>query len=142
VFNAFAMLHRLGDVRLPLKSDSALATRRADGTLVLALWNYAPPVGDTASYTPGEPKGAVKHFEVDVSHLGANAAATAWRLDEHHGNAVALFDRMGRPAFPSREQIEQLRAAGKMAASKQLAVHDGRLSLDIPPQGLVVVELH
>jgi xylan 1,4-beta-xylosidase len=48
---------------------------------------------------------------------------------------------MGRPAFPSREQIEQLRAAGKMAAPQQLAVQDGRLSLDIPPQGLVVVEL-
>jgi hypothetical protein len=28
-----------------------------------------------------------------------------------------------------------------MAAPQQLAVQDGRLSLDIPPQGLVVVEL-
>jgi xylan 1,4-beta-xylosidase len=140
-FNAFAMLHRLGDVRLPLKSDSALATRRADGTLVLALWNYAPPVGDTARYTPGEPKGEIRHFDVDVSHLAKGATATVWRVDEQHGNAVALFDRMGRPAFPSREQIEQLRAAGKMAAPQQLAVQDGRLSLDIPPQGLVVVEL-
>jgi xylan 1,4-beta-xylosidase len=110
---------------------------------VLALWNYAPPVGDTASYTPGGPKGTVKHFDVDVSHLtkGATATATVWRLDAQHGNAVALFDKMGRPAFPSREQIEQLRAAGKMAAPQQLAVHDGRLGVDIPPQGLVVVEL-
>jgi xylan 1,4-beta-xylosidase len=140
-FNAFAMLHRLGDVRLPLKSDSALATRRDDGTLVLALWNYAPPVGDTARYTPGEPKGEIRHFDVDVSHLAKGATATVWRVDEQHGNAIALFDRMGRPAFPSREQIEQLRAAGKMAAPQQLAVQDGRLSLDIPPQGLVVVEL-
>src|SRR6185437_5371154 len=137
-FNAFAMLHKLGDVRLPLKSDSALATRRADGTLVLALWNYAPPVGDGATYTPGEPKGAVKHFDVDVSHLAKSTTATVWRLDEHHGNAVGLFDKMGRPAFPSREQIEQLRAAGNMAAPQQLAMHDGRLSLDIPPQGLAV----
>jgi xylan 1,4-beta-xylosidase len=140
-FNAFAMLHRLGDVRLPLDSDSALATRRADGTLALALWNYAPLVGDTASYTPGAPKGAVKHFEVDVSHLAANAMATVWRLDATHGNAVALFDKMGRPAFPTREQIEQLRAAGKMAAPQKLDVRDGRLELDVPPQGLVVVGL-
>jgi len=28
-----------------------------------------------------------------------------------------------------------------MAAPQQLAVHDGRLGVDIPPQGLVVVEL-
>lgn len=141
-FNAFAMLHRLGEVRLPLASDSALATRRKDGTVVLALWNYAPPVSDTAAYTPGEPQGSVKHFDVDVSHLGSTAKATVWRLDEQHGNAVAVFDRMGRPDFPSREQIAQLRTAGKMAAPAFVAVRGGRLSIDIPPQGLAVVELH
>jgi xylan 1,4-beta-xylosidase len=141
-FNAFAMLHRLGDTRLPLASDTALATRRADGTVVLALWNYAPPVGDTADYTPGEPKGDVKHFDVDLSHLSATASATVWRLDETHGNVIAAFDRMGRPPFPSREQIQQLRAAGKMAPSESVALHDGHLTLDIPPQGLVIAELH
>ncbi|BFI97414.1 MAG: cellulase family glycosylhydrolase [Rhodanobacter sp.] len=140
-FNAFAMLHKLGDVRLPVSSDSALATRRADGTLVLALWNYAPPVGDTASYTVGQPKGDVKHFELDLSSLPAHAAATLWRLDQTHGNVIAAFDKMGRPAFPSREQIAQLRKAGGMAAPEQVALHDGKLALDIPPQGLVVVEV-
>ena len=141
-FNAFAMLHKLGDVRLPLRSDSALATRRADGMLALALWNYAPPVGDTARYTPGAPKGSTRHFELRVSHLGADAKATVWRVDTTHGNAVAAFDAMGRPAFPSREQIEQLRAAGQLAAPETVTAHDGRLALDVPPQGLVVVELH
>jgi xylan 1,4-beta-xylosidase len=141
-FNAFAMLHKLGDVRLPLASDSAIATKRADGTLALALWNYAPPVGDTANYTPGTPKGAIKHFEVDVSNLGAHATATVWRVDQQHGNAVALFDKMGRPAFPTRDQIQRLRAAGTMAAPQKLEVRDGRLEVDVPPQGLAVLELH
>ena len=136
------MLHRLGDKRLPVPSDSALATRRDDGTVVLALWNYAPPVGDSAAYTKGEPQGAVKHFDVNVSHLGAAANATIYRLDDSHGNAVAAFDRMGRPDFPSREQIAQLRAAGKMAVAESVALQNGRLTIDIPPQGLVVVELH
>ncbi|MEW9625400.1 GH39 family glycosyl hydrolase [Rhodanobacter geophilus] len=140
-YNAFAMLHKLGDMRLPSSSDSALVTRRADGTLVLALWNYAPPVGDTASYTIGKPKGEVRHFEVELSSLPANAGAKVWRLDETHGNVIATFDRMGRPAFPSREQIRQLRAAGQMSAPEQVALHGGRLSLDIPPQGLAVIEV-
>lgn len=140
-FNAFAMLHRLGDTLLPLSSDSALATRRADGGVVLALWNYAPPVGDTASYTKGEPQGAVRHFDVHIAHVGVNAKATIWRLDEEHGNAVAVFDRMGRPDFPSREQIAQLRAAGVMAEPESVALHDGQLVLDVPVQGLVVVEV-
>lgn len=141
-FNAFAMLHRLGDVRLPLASDSALATRRQDGTIALALWNYAPPVAHGPDYVPGPPKGMVKHFELDVSHLAPASTATVWRLDTGHGNVIALFDRMGRPPFPTRAQIWQLRAAGKEPPPRTMAVHDGRIALDVPPQGLAVVELH
>ncbi len=141
-FNAFAMLHKLGDTRLALDSDSALVTRRDDGTVVLALWNYAPPVGDKASYTAGEPSGEPKHFSIDVKHLGADARATMWRLDEAHGNAIAAFDRMGRPNSPSREQIAQLRTAGKLSAPEQVDLSKGKLDITIPPQGLVVIELH
>ena len=141
-FNAFAMLHKLGDVRLPLASDSALATRRGDGTLALALWNYAPPLGNTASYTPGAPNGSTKHFELRITPVGADARATVWRLDASHGNALAAFDKMGRPAFPSREQIGELRVAGQLAAPETVTLHDGRLALDVPPQGLVVLEVH
>ncbi|HWG66457.1 MAG TPA: glycosyl hydrolase family 39 [Rhodanobacteraceae bacterium] len=140
-FNAFAMLHRLGGVRLPLKSDSALATRRADGTLALALWNYAPPVGDSAGYTPGTPKGATKHFEIDVTHLADGATASVWRLDAEHGNVLATYDKMGRPAFPTRAQIAQLRAAGREPPPQTMTVDAGRLALDVPPQGLVIVTL-
>ncbi|HET6552675.1 MAG TPA: glycosyl hydrolase family 39, partial [Dyella sp.] len=141
-FNAFAMLHKLGDVQLPLKTDSALATKRGDGTVVLALWNYTPPLGDTADYTPGAPTGETKHFEVDVKHVGNASQATVWRLDQDHGNAVAAFDKMGRPNWPSREQIKQLREAGKLSAPEQVSVSNGKLGIDVPVQGLVVVELH
>jgi len=108
---------------------------------VLALWNYAPPVGDGAAYTPGAPKGATKHFEIDVTHLATRATASVWRLDTTHGNVLATFDRMGRPAFPTRVQIAQLRAAGREPPPQTLPVNDGRLSLEVPPQGLVIVTL-
>jgi len=98
-------------------------------------------VGDTASYTPGKPRGTNRHFSVDVRNLAAGAHATVWRLDENHGNAVAAFDQMGRPDFPSRAQIAALRKAGEMAPPERVDLHDGKLQLDIPPQGLVVVEL-
>jgi xylan 1,4-beta-xylosidase len=140
-FNAFALLHKLGDVRLPLNTENALATRRPDGTVVLALWNYTPPLGDTATYTPGTPTGPDKHFDVDLKHLKTGAQATLWRLDQEHGNAVAAFDKMGRPDWPSREQIAQLRKAGELAAPEQVTLDDGRLRVDVPAQGLVVVEL-
>ncbi len=42
-FNAFAMLHRLGDQRSQPDLANALVTKRADGTFAIAVWNYAPP---------------------------------------------------------------------------------------------------
>jgi xylan 1,4-beta-xylosidase len=62
-------------------------------------------------------------------------------VDETHGNAVAAFDRMGRPDTPSRAQIVQLREADKLAAPESMAVHGGKLAIDVPVQGLVVIEL-
>ncbi|MEO8998859.1 MAG: glycosyl hydrolase family 39 [Rhodanobacter sp.] len=140
-FSTFAMLHKLGGQRLGVESESALVTRRDDGTLVIALWNYAPPVGDSASYTPGKPAGSAKHFSIDVQHLPATARATVWRVDETHGNVVAAFDRMGRPDFPSRAQITQLREAGKLAAPEMRDLPAGKLTIDVPAQGLVVIEI-
>jgi len=37
------MLHQLGDERLDVDSDHVLATRRKDGSLAIALWNYVSP---------------------------------------------------------------------------------------------------
>ncbi len=140
-FNAFAMLHKLGGTRLPAGEGPVLATRREDGTLVLALWNYAPPVSDKTVYVPGAPKGESMQVEVDVANLDGDGTATVWRLDRGHGDVIPAFDAMGRPAYPSMSQIETLRKAGRMAPPENVAVRNGKLSLGIPPQGLVVVEL-
>lgn len=140
-FNAFAMLHKLGDTRLPAGDGPVLATRRNDGSVVLALWNYAPPVSTRTTYVSGKPEGQTERFEVHVAHLAGTGEAMLWRLDEAHGNVITAYDAMGRPAYPSLKQIEALREAGKMAPPERIPVHDGRFDVGIPPQGLVVVEL-
>jgi len=140
-FNAFAMLHHLGDTRLHSDADSALITRRKDGTLVLALWNYAPPEGTGAGYTAPGTLGPAKAFALNLKGVPANAHATIWRVDRDHGNAVRAFDAMGRPASPSREQYVRLREAGKLGAPTVVALKDGKLALSIPSYGLAVVEV-
>jgi xylan 1,4-beta-xylosidase len=141
-FNAFAMLHQLGDQRIKLDSDSALATRRSDGSLVLALWNYAPPYGTGATYTPPPANlGPAKTFHLNVTGTPRNAKIQIWRLDADHGNVIKTYDAMGRPAFPSRDQITQLRAAGKASPSEQAALSQGTLTIAIPPQGLVLITI-
>lgn len=140
-FNAFKILHHLGSTRLKVNSDSALATRHANGSIVLALWNYAPPVGDARTWTQGLPKGGHKLFEIKVDSFPVDGKATIWRLDRKHGDVLTTYDKMGRPAFPDRKQIRELRSAAKLLPPQHVTVHNGKLSVDIPPQGLVVIEL-
>jgi len=141
-FNAFAMLHRLGDRRIQVDSDSVLATRRADGSIAVALWNYAPPFGTGATYTPppatSEPQ---KTFSIKLDGVPPSASVTLWRLDADHGNVIKTFDAMGRPAFPTRAQITTLRTAGQPSPPETSSLKDGNLTVSVPPQGLVLVQI-
>ena len=141
-FNAFAMLHQLGNRRIKLDSDSALATKNSDGAIAVALWNYAPPYGIGATYTPPPATvGPPKTFTVTLSGAPPNASVQVWRVDADHGNVIKTYDAMGRPAFPTRDQITQLRAAGKTSPPQNLALKNGALTITIPPQGLVLIKL-
>ncbi|MHB1023558.1 MAG: GH39 family glycosyl hydrolase [Acidobacteriaceae bacterium] len=141
-YNAFAMLHELGNKRIQVSSDSALVTKRADGKLAIALWNYAAPYGIGAKYTPPPATlPASKHFTVHVEGAPRNAAVKLWRLDADHGNVIKTYDAMGRPAFPSRQQIEALKKAGQLPPAESLRLRNGTLHVDIPAQGLVVFEV-
>ncbi len=139
--NDFRALHQLGDQRIALDSDSALATKTADGKLVLALWDYAPPTGIGADYTqPKGPAGPPKTFTLNIKHVPSNAGVEVLRVDPDHGNVLKAFDAMGRPPgdlMPA--QVEQLRIAGAMAPAEHLRLHDGKLTLTVPAHGLAVV---
>ena len=141
-FNAFAMLHELGTKRIAVESDSALATLAPSGSLVLALWNYADPYGEGATYTP--PPASLppsKTVTVHLAHVPADAAVIVERLDADHGNVLKTFDQMSRPATPSRQQIAQLRAAGMAAPPETMHLAGGSLELTIPAQGLVLLKV-
>jgi xylan 1,4-beta-xylosidase len=141
-FNAFAMLHQLGDRRIHVDSDSVLATRRRDGTLVIALWNYAPPFGTGATYTPPPANpGPNKTFTLQLGGIAPDAPGQLWRVDADHGNVVKTFDAMGRPATPSRDQITRLQEAARPLPAEKIALKNGSLTVNIPPQGLVVLEV-
>jgi xylan 1,4-beta-xylosidase len=140
--NAFAMLHQLGDHRLKVDSDSALATRSSDGSITVALWNYAPPYGTGATYTPPPASiGPAKTFTVKLEGTSPSAPIQIWRVDADHGNVIKTYDEMGRPAFPTRDQILQLRAAGQPSPPQSLSLKNGAIKISIPPQGLVLLTL-
>ncbi len=137
--NIFRALHKLGDRRIAVDSDSALATETADHHLALALWNYAPPDGIGATYTKPGPAAPSKTFHLEIKNA-PDSEVTIWRIDETHGNVLKAFDAMGRPpADLTRDQIKQLQAAGAMAPPEHAHLTNGKLELTVPAHGLAVL---
>lgn len=140
--NAFAMLHQLGDQRITVDSDSVLATRKSDGTVIIALWNYAAPYGTGARYTPPpDNPSSAKSFVLMLNHVQPNALVKISRLDADHGNVMKTYDAMGRPSFPTREQIVQLRTAGQPAPVETTSLRGNVIKISVPQQGLVLLTI-
>jgi xylan 1,4-beta-xylosidase len=125
-FNAFAMLHRLGERRLQPELANALVTQFPDGALAIAIWNYAPPG------VAGRPRKV--HLTVDGFEGTAHYHVEI--LDPNRGSALAAWRAIGSPVSPTREQYEQLRRAS--LATYQV---DGTSSFMLPASGLALVEV-
>ena len=141
VFNVFQALHQLGDRRIAVSSESALATLTTDGAIAVALWDYAPPAGTGATYTmPSGPAGPAKSFTLEFANVAANASVDIVRIDDDHGNVLKAFDAMGRPPGDlTQAQVAKLQAAGQMAPAEHMRLNHGKLELSVPPHGLAVV---
>ena len=141
--NVFAILHKLGDRRIALASESALATKTRSGAIVLALYDYAPPTGTGDKYTmPTAPAAPAKVFTVHFKNTAASASVRVFRVDGDHGNVLAAFDAMGRPAGALPPvQLAKLRRAGQLSAPEHLRLNHGDLELTVPAHGLAVVVL-
>ena len=130
-FNAFALLHDLGTERIAITSNSALATRRKDGTLAMAVWNYWPP----------EDAGEARDFRIEVEDAPADATASIRIVDAGHGSAQALWKRMGSPSGPTREQQRELIHAAAPPVAEVKALTNGRLMLNLAPHALALLEI-
>ena len=116
-FDAFALLHRLGDERLALTNTDALATRRKDGTLVIALWNLVEP----------DATGPDKAFHLDIRGISPQAAVTISRVDARHGDTLAAYKRMGSPRYPTPGADQGAAAGGRDRRARHREIRPGRL---------------
>ncbi|HEX4074818.1 MAG TPA: hypothetical protein VHX49_05425 [Candidatus Acidoferrales bacterium] len=129
-FNAFKALHELGDERITESSDSALVTRRSDGTLAVAVWNLFLP----------EEKGEAKTVTITVKGMSGKRRALVARVDSTHGSPLPAYDAMGSPVDPTPKQIERLRSAAELPPPDVEYFRDGKLTLVVPPDGLALIE--
>jgi xylan 1,4-beta-xylosidase len=130
-FNAFSLLHRLGEDRLQVDSNSAIVTRRSDGILVMAVWNLSLP----------EENGQQKQVTVDLRGFPRLRRAAVYRLDATHGSLTSMYEMMGKPAYPTQAQIAQLRRAAEIPPPESLRLKSGEITISLPPKGLALIEI-
>jgi xylan 1,4-beta-xylosidase len=130
-FNAFKLLHLLGQQRIAEVSESALITRRGDGTLVMAVWNLFLP----------EERGEPKTVTIVVKGFAGHHRAFISRVDSTHGSLLGEYDTMGKPFNLTRKQIDDLRRAAELPPPETRYLQNGNLTIVLPPQGLALIEL-
>ncbi len=128
-FDAFKLLHELGEERIPTENPDALITRHTDGTLTIALWNLVEPGA----------KGPDKSFHLDFKGIAPQALATISRVDAHHGDTLAAYNAMGKPRYPTQAEIKQLRQAADAGRPGTEKLQNDGLTVTVPPSGLAVI---
>jgi xylan 1,4-beta-xylosidase len=116
-FNAFKMLHMMGDTLVSLSGGSGesdgvdgFATISADGSEVaVIIYNF---------YTNLTGSGGENTVNVSVGNLPFSAGKVdvmRYLVDADHGNAYGVWEKQGKPASPSESQWEAMREAQHLA---------------------------
>ena len=131
VFNAFALLHRLGDQRIDVPSDSMLVTKRADGSLAIAVWNLSLP----------DDPGHARDVIIELNGLKGNHSARISEIDPEHGSPLPAYHAMGEPASPTAEQYAELKRAAELPKPRDVKIINGTIALTLPAKSLFLIEI-
>ena len=135
-YDAFMLLHELGDERLPAPKNEALVTRRANGALAIAAWNLVDPDSKSAGET-----GETMTVTFDLKGVPDGTWAEVQRVDANHGDTLAAWKKMGSPDDPTQEQVEALKKASEIGSPQDVEVLDHELTIKLPPMGLALIQL-
>jgi xylan 1,4-beta-xylosidase len=130
-FYAMQLLHRLGDERIENDASNLLETRAGDGSLMIAVWNLINP-GLT---------GSPQTVKLKFKGVRPNAKAVIRRVDSEHGNTLGLWQAMGSPRYPTPAQIKELQQQSSFSKPDNQALDGGGLTLQIPVNGLVLLQV-
>ena len=143
-FNTYKLLHALGNERLQVQGP-ALATRRADRSVAVLVWNLAdvaqpsgiPDAGHTRAVS-----GSAKRFQVELRGARPSQRVNVRFVDQERGSPLPAWREMGSPQYPRPDQIELLKRRADIAPATTLKLNAARqLVFDLPPEGVALLEL-
>lgn len=127
----FALLHELGNRRLPNPSEDVIVTKTKNGSLVIAAWNLVDP---------GK-QGATREMEIDFRGVSPHADVTLQRVDSKHSNTLADYKAMGSPLDPTPAQVRQLNQETALSPPERRTLVNGRLELMLTPDALDLIKV-
>lgn len=142
-FNTYRLLHRLGTERLGAHGP-ALASRRRDGSIAILVWNLAnvlQPAGIPGMTSERNVQGEARRFRVALNGIQRPKAATVSYVDWERGSPMPTWRAMGSPQYPSPVQIARLREASRPQTQRLQLEADGSLTVELPPEGLAIIEI-
>ena len=149
-FHSFVFLHKLGNSQLSTDAGPVLATRRADGSIAILLWNLIP--ADQGGVANGNPIGATagtqnsaglsKQFRLKIAGMPGTSKVSISHVNDKVGTAIPKWQAMGSPKDPSTAQLAELRSAAELPKPEQRPlVAAQELSLELPPNGIALIEI-
>jgi xylan 1,4-beta-xylosidase len=116
---------------LAAAKNVARFTKTSEGRLTVAVWNIAEP-GAT---------GAAKTVKLEFKGVKPDARLSISRVDEGHGNTLALYEKMGKPRYPTQDQIRDLRENSRLPDPAYDVLTDGSYTLQLPVNSLTVIQV-
>lgn len=130
-YYAYALLHQLGEQRLPNPSHNVIATKAANGSLRIAAWNLVDP----------DQRGAARAMQFTFRGVSSHVRVTMQRVDEEHSNVLKPYAAMGSPQYPTPSQVEKLNQQTALSPPQQLQLKNGELELSVPVNALILLKV-
>ncbi|MCU1225235.1 MAG: glycoside hydrolase family 39 [Edaphobacter sp.] len=131
----FALLHKLGGQRLANASPNVIVTKTVDGDLVIVVWNLVGPESEALKTTDS------RNITLAVHGVPPSARVTVERVDNEHGNVLPVYEKMGRPAYPTPEQVDSMNRATKLQSPEATQLQNGDLNLVLESNALALIKI-
>ncbi len=143
-FNTYKLMHRLGEERLAAQGP-VLASRRGGRAVSALVWNLAEaqqPAGIPGASADRKVTGAAKQLDIRFAGARPGARVQVRFVGQDRGSPMPAWRAMGSPRLPTLAQIDQLRRAADIAPPTTLRLDAaGALALELPPEGVALLEL-
>lgn len=101
-FHMFSFFASMGDEQL-YRDEHLLVTRKKDGSIALVAWNEIMK----------KESDIVREYEIEIPVSFEDVFVKKQTINEEYGNPWRTWIQMGRPRFPTKEQVKVLRQVAK-----------------------------